>query len=366
MPQSQNTLLNIRKALLAWYAVEARDLPWRRTSDPYATLVSEVMLQQTRVETVLSYYAKFLERFPTVEALAAAPIDDVLKTWEGLGYYRRAHHLHEAARAIVERYGGVIPESIGDLKSLPGIGSYTAAAIASIAFGLDEAVLDGNVIRVVSRLFAIGGDPQRAATRSALRNAADRLLAPGRASEFNQSMMDLGARICLPRSPRCGECPTAGECDAHHVGEETRYPERRPRKPIPHRDIVAGIIWDGEPNTAEARILISKRHADDMLGGLWEFPGGHVEPGETLEEALHRELREELDIEVDNLSFFLAVDHAYTHFRMTLHCFHCRHAGGTPKAVDVADLAWVSVKDLESYAFPVADQRILERLQAMA
>ena len=363
MPGPSDTISSIRKALLAWYAIEARDLPWRRTSDPYATLVSEIMLQQTRVETVLAYYAAFLERFPTVESLAASPIDDVLKVWEGLGYYRRAHNLHRAARAIIERHGGAVPRSVGDLRNLPGVGPYTAAAVASIAFGLDEAVLDGNVIRVVSRLSAIPGDPQRAATLRRMRETADRLLAPGEASRFNQALMDLGARICLPRRPRCAECPVAGECDAHHAGEPTRYPERPRRKPVPHRDIVAGIIWNGKPGERGEQVLITKRHADDMLGGLWEFPGGHVESGETLEEALYRELREELDIEIDDVTFFLAVDHAYTHFRMTLHCFHCRHAGGVPKAVDVADLAWVGIDQLSAYAFPVADQRILERLR---
>jgi A/G-specific adenine glycosylase len=352
----------VRKKLLAWYAVEARELPWRRTTDPYAILVSEIMLQQTRVDTVLSYYERFLRQFPTVAALAAAPIDDVLKAWEGLGYYRRAHNLHRAARAVMELHGGSIPRSATLLKALPGIGPYTAAAVASIAFHQDEAVLDGNVIRVVSRLFAIPGNPATAVTRNALQAASDRLLAPGDACRFNQALMDLGARVCLSRRPRCAECPVAAECNAHHAGEETRYPERPKRRPIPHRNIVAGIIWENTSRSQGARILIAKRHADDMLGGLWEFPGGHVESGESLEEALMRELREELDIDVADIVPFLTVEHAYTHFRMSLHCFHCRYAGGTPAAVDVADWTWARVEDLASYAFPVADQRILEAL----
>jgi len=354
----------VQQRLLAWYDVEARDLPWRRTSDPYVILVSEVMLQQTRVETVLAYFERFLDRFPTIESLAEASIDDVLKIWEGLGYYRRAHNLHCAARFIAEYHGGSIPSSVADLRALPGIGPYTAGAIASIAFGLDEPVLDGNVIRVLARLFLVAGDTSKARARRDLLALAKDLVPAGQASVFNQALMDLGACICRPRSPSCVACPIASFCDAHHIGEETRFPEKPLRKEVPHRDIVAGIIWDAEPLSSGAGILIAKRHADDMLGGLWEFPGGHVEAGESFEGALQRELREELAIEIDRIEPFMDVDHAYTHFRMTLHCFHCRHTDGTPTAVDVADFAWVGVEELSAYAFPGADQRILEKLGA--
>ena len=362
MTKPDPRIQDIRSRLLAWYEVEARDLPWRRTSDPYAILVSEVMLQQTRVETVLTYYDRFLAQFPSLADLASASIDEVLKSWEGLGYYRRAHNLHRAAQAVSAKHGGHLPSSAAELRELPGIGPYTAAAVASIAFGHDEAVLDGNVIRVLSRLFAIPGDPAKASTRGALRQTADHLLARGDASRFNQALMDLGARICTSRTPRCPACPVSGQCNAHHTGEETRFPEKRKRRKIPHRDIVAGIIWDGEPFAHGAKILIAKRHAEDMLGGLWEFPGGHVEPDESLEDALRRELREELAIEISGIQPFMNVNHTFTHFRMTLHCFHCRHAGGTPACVDVADLAWVPIRNLFQYAFPVADQHVLERL----
>jgi len=353
----------IREKLLAWYEVEARDLPWRRTSDPYAILVSEIMLQQTRVETVLAYYDRFLERFPTIRALADASIDDVLKAWEGLGYYRRAHNLHRAARAVVDRHHDELPSEAGALRRLPGIGPYTAAAIASIAFGLDEPALDGNVVRVLSRLFRIEGDPAKAATRQALLLEARSLVARGDASRINQALMDLGARVCLPRTPRCDECPVAGECDAHHAGRESEFPQKAKRRPIPHRDVVAGAVWDDDPFSSGARLLIARRHADDMLGGLWEFPGGGVEDGETLEEALVRELLEELAIDVEILEPFMAVKHAYTHFRMTLHIFHCRHTGGTPRTIDCADFAWVTIDELDAYAFPVADRRILDALR---
>jgi A/G-specific adenine glycosylase len=354
----------LRRKLLAWYAVEARDLPWRQTTDPYAIWVSEIMLQQTRVETVLPYYARFIERFPTVRDLASAPIDDVLKAWEGLGYYRRAHNLRRAAQFVVAEHDGCLPETVAELRQLPGIGPYTAGAIASIAFGLDEAVLDGNVIRVLARLFRIAGDPAKAATKKLLLREAKLLASCGEAAAINQALMDLSARTCLPRSPRCHDCPVASECDAHHSGEEVLFPQKRARKAIPHVDVVAGIVWDGEPFAPGAPHLIARRHDDDMLGGLWEFPGGRVEEGETHEEALVRELQEELAIDVEVLDFFMKVDHAYTHFRVTLHIYHCRHIGGEPQAIDCADWAWVHTDQLDSYAFPTADRRILEALAA--
>ena len=353
----------LREQLLAWYAEEARDLPWRRTRDPYAILVSEIMLQQTRVETVLAYYDRFLRQFPAFEALAAAPLDNVLKAWEGLGYYRRARNLHRAAQAVVEKHNGRLPASAKALSDLPGIGAYTAGAVASIAFDLHEPALDGNIIRVLSRIFAVAGDVSRAATKKTLLEHAILLVRDGSASEMNQSLMDLGARICLPKRPQCEACPIAAECDAHHRGQETAYPQRQPRKPIPHRDIVAGIIWSQAPFNSDAQILIAQRKADDMLGGLWEFPGGHVEEGETFEAALARELEEELGIRISDIVPFMTVKHAYTHFRMSLHVYHCQHAGGSPKAIDCAEWRWVLPNEFDDYAFPVADRKVLDAIK---
>jgi A/G-specific adenine glycosylase len=354
----------IRRRLLDWYAVEARDLPWRNTRDPYAILVSEVMLQQTRVETVLGYYEAFLEQFPSFASLASAPMDDVLKAWEGLGYYRRAHNLHRTANVIVREHGGELPSSTEALEGLPGIGPYTAGAVASIAFNLDAPVLDGNVIRVLSRVQAIGGDPDREATRKKLRDLAALLLPRSEASPFNQALMDLGARICRPRTPRCDECPLGALCDAHHTGRETEFPEKRKKRPIPNVTGVAGIIWSKAPFAEGAKLLIAKRKADDMLGGLWEFPGGRVEEGETHEEALVRELQEELAIEVDVLGPFTKVEHAYTHFRVTLHFYHCHHTGGSPTAIECDEWTWARVEDLDRYAFPTADRKVLTALAA--
>lgn len=354
----------LRSQLLAWYAAKARDLPWRRTSDPYAILVSEVMLQQTRVETAGGYYGPFLERFPNVDALAAAPMDQVLKAWEGLGYYRRAHALHAAAIRIVACHGGQIPSTAADLRKLPGVGPYTAAAVASIAFGHDEPILDGNAIRVIARLFAVSGRIDRAATRRQLRSTAANLVPPGQAGDFNQAVMDLGSQVCTPAKPDCGSCPVSDLCAAHATGYETDYPVRAARKAIPHRDIVAAIIWDGMPYAPKAQILISKRQTSDMLGGLWEFPGGHVERSETMEEAVIRELREELAIEVSDVSPFMTVKHAYTHFRMTLHVFHCVHTAGDPQALASSEWTWTAIERLERFAFPTADRKIIQRLIA--
>jgi len=356
----------IRKGLLDWYAIEARDLPWRRTKDPFAIWVSEIMLQQTRVETVLAYYERFLDRFSTVDALAAAAIDDVLKAWEGLGYYRRAHNLHEAAKIVSSEHAGRLPNTVKALRDLPGIGPYTAGAIASIAFGLDEPVLDGNVIRVLSRLLCIEGDPAKAATRRSLSREAKLLASRGDASRINQALMDLGARVCLPRDPRCDLCPLRDECDAHHAGREGALPQKAKKRPIPKVTGVAGIVWDAEPFADGAKVLISRRKADDMLGGLWEFPGGRVEEGESLEEALVRELREELAIGVDAIEPFMSVDHAYTHFRVTLHFHHCRHADGRPTAIECDAWAWVAVDELGQFAFPTADRKVLAALAAQS
>jgi len=338
-------------------------LPWRQTDDPYAIWVSEIMLQQTRVETVLRYYDRFLERFPTVRALAAANRDDVLKAWEGMGYYARARNLHNAARIVVSTYEGLVPSSVEQLLELPGIGRYTAPAIASIAFGVDEPVLDGNVIRVLTRLLRISGDSSRAETRNRLLREAGLLARSGESAAVNQALMDLGARICSPRSPDCSVCCLAAECDAHHHRQTADYPTRKRRKPLPHIDVVAGVVWSQEPYAAGGRILAAQREENDMLGGLWEFPGGRVEAGETREAALARELMEELAIEVAVLHPLPTVDHAYSHFRMALHPFHCRHTGGSPRAVECAAWRWATIEEIGALSLSVADQRILESIQ---
>jgi A/G-specific adenine glycosylase len=345
--------------LLTWYEDHQRDLPWRRTQDPYAVWVAEIMLQQTRVETAVSYYTQFLARFPTVEDLARAPMDDVLKAWEGLGYYARARNLHAAARWVVENLNGHLPESPDALLHLPGIGRYTAAAIASIAFEENAIALDGNLRRVLCRIFGIDDDPGRLKTQRQLEKLALSMLPSGQAGDFNQALMDLGAAVCTPTTPNCPICPLTDDCQSRQEGIQNELPIRATRGTRPHRDVTAGIIWDGN-----GRFLITQRPLDGMLGGLWEFPGGKRRPGEALLACLQREIREELDIQIEIGDLLCTVEHAFTHFFMTLYAYNCQWLAGTPRCLGCMKLYWATLDDLDAFAFPVADQKIISALRS--
>lgn len=342
------------KALLAWYRRVARDLPWRRTKDPYAVWLAEVMLQQTRVDQGAPYYERFLQAFPSVEALAAASDDEVLKQWEGLGYYARARNLHACARCVATDYGGRFPRTAESLRALPGIGPYTAAAVAAIAFNEPVAVVDGNVIRVLARLFDIEAPVQDAGVKKLLAALAAALVSPRSPGDHNQAMMELGACVCTPRSPDCAGCPVAKWCAARVASVQDARPVRRPKKPTPLHEVVTGVI------RRDGRYLLGKRPAEGLLGGLWEFPGGKVQPGETHAEALRRELREELGVEATPGKLIAAVSHAYTHFRVRLHVYACTIASGEPEARVHAELRWVSRADFDQYAFPTANRKFLD------
>jgi A/G-specific adenine glycosylase len=281
------------QALLVWYTDNARDLPWRNTHDAYAIWVAEIMLQQTRVETVIPYYERWMERYPTVADLAVASIDDVLRLWEGLGYYRRAHNLLRAAIEVVEQYDGQIPATQKILKSLPGIGAYTAAAVAALAFNIDAVALDGNLRRVFARLLDLEIDPRQPEGERRIRAWAENLLPTGQASAFNQGLMDLGAMVCLPGIPLCVECPLSAWCLAYEHGTQPIRPVKKPKGPIPHYLATAGVLQ------REGKVLIGRRPEEKLLGGLWEFPGGKQGQNESLEECLRRELEEELSLKVE-------------------------------------------------------------------
>jgi A/G-specific adenine glycosylase len=350
-----------RADLLRWYGESAADLPWRRARDAYRVWLSEIMLQQTQVTTVVPYFERFIAALPTVRDVAAAPLDQVLKLWEGLGYYSRARNLHRAAQMVVTDYGGEFPTTAGVLQRLPGIGRYTAHAIASICHDEAVAVLDGNVMRVLARLHDLPDDITRTQTQHQLWSWATALLPPDAPGDHNQAMMELGRMICRPRQPMCLICPVQRHCAAFAAGTQTQRPVKAARAQTPHYDVTAGVI-----RNASGLILIAQRPADGLLGGLWEFPGGKLEAGETLEACLKRELREELAIEVDVLEPITTVRHAFTHFRITLHAFDCRHRGGEPQALGCAAWQWVTLDELSRFAFGRADQRVIEHLNQRA
>ncbi len=338
--------------LLAWYGESARDLPWRRDRDPYRVWISEVMLQQTRVSTAGPYFERFLERFPTLDHLAEAGSDEVLKAWEGLGYYARARRLPEAARAIRARGG--FPLDASALLSLPGFGPYTAGAVASIAFGLPEPVLDGNVRRVWCRLFALG-EPHGPSLRRKLWGLSRLAVRAGPPGEVNQALMELGATVCTPRRPACSACPLRRECAAAREGRPEFYPAWRARKVLPERTVAVALLWRAD------RFLVAKRRPEGLLGGLWELPGGKVEPGESPEEAVVREVREELGADCRVHTDLPVVRHAYSHFKVVLHPFDCRLVRGASEPRCERPLRWILPEERGLLAFPAATNRIFAR-----
>lgn len=342
-----------RSRLLPWFEREKRVMPWRSRRTPYRVWISEIMLQQTRVDQARPYFDAFLKKFPHVQALAAAPLDAVLKAWEGLGYYARARHLHAAAQVIVRDHAGRFPNTPEAWAALPGIGPYTQAAIGSLAYGWPLAVVDGNVVRVLSRLLA-----RKERAPAAYQDTARALLLKDRAGDCNEAWMELGATVCTPAQPRCGECPLRSCCRAFRVGAVGRFPPAPPRKKIPTYLVGAAVTLN-----RRGEVLIAQRKADSMLGGLWEFPGGKIEPGETMRQCIERELREELGLEIKAGAEWMVVRHAYSHFRIVLHVHRCRVVRGRPRALHCADWAWVPVSGLRTYAFSRADLHIVERLE---
>ena len=359
----------IAARLVGWHVQHQRLLPWRETRagdrDPYAVWISEIMLQQTRVETVIDYFNRWMERFPSVEALAAADLQAVLKTWEGLGYYARARNLHKAAQQIVAQHGGQLPSDRSALLALPGIGEYTVGAILSIAFNQPEPILDGNVKRVLARLFDIDQPINQPAVLRHLWELARGVVesAPATtAGDCNEALMELGATVCTPQNPRCLICPLLDLCAAARTGNQALRPVMPRRKQTPHYDVAAGVIWAGEP--FRSKLLIAQRLPDGMLGGLWEFPGGKLEPHDAdLPACLRREIGEELAIEIEVGDLLTTVRHAYTHFRITLHTFHARHVAGKPQTLGCQAWRWVELTELSEFPLPVTDQKIVATLR---
>jgi A/G-specific adenine glycosylase len=350
--------MTFTRPLLEWYDKNARDLPWRFEQSPYRTWISEIMLQQTQVDTVIPYFTRWMAAYPDVKTLAAADEQDVLSLWEGLGYYSRARHLLKAARIVARDYDGHLPRTSEALQKLPGIGPYTGAAIASIAFGEDTATVDGNIRRVFSRLFDLKEPLRSTVSEKNIWELAEANLPPGRADVYNQALMDLGAMICTPKSPACERCPVAGACRALAQGTVAERPVKKARKKIPTLTVTAAVIH------RDGQVLLSKRPPHGLLGGLWEFPGGTLEKTDAdLPACLRREIREELGADIEVGEAFGTYRHAYTHFKIVLHAFCCLLVDGQePQAIECDDLAWVQVNDLGDYPMGKVDRRIAQRL----
>ncbi|MFB6351172.1 MAG: A/G-specific adenine glycosylase [Bradymonadaceae bacterium] len=358
----------LRQKLGDWYARHRRELPWRGIDDPYKTWIAEIMLQQTQVATVVDYYENWLERFPDVDAVADSEVDEVLEAWEGLGYYRRARYIHRSARTIVEDYGGDLPEEADELEELPGIGPYTAGAIASIAFDEPEPVVDGNVSRVLSRLRAIEGDPKSTDNKKIYWRLADRLVDPEAPGDFNQAVMELGATVCTPTDPNCLLCPIREECEGFERGDPEQYPDtasRARQKPV---HVQTGVLLAHHDTGTDTYVM--KRPADGLLGGLWEFPTVEVGDGDDGDELVAAFLADELDLpdfvaaevrEVDQIT------HLFSHLRMTIDIrireLEVDESLAVPvEAIEEAGAGWLGLDRLEEVPMSAAMRRVESHL----
>jgi len=339
--------------LINWYDGSKRDLPWRRTRDPYKIWVSEIMLQQTTVNTVIGFYGRFIKAFPTMKALAKAPLQTVLKQWQGLGYYNRARNLHRSAVRLMQEHRGVLPRDPEVLRAFPGFGPYTTGSVLSIAYDIPLTIIDANIRRVGMRLLALPGE---ANTKQdpVIKEFLLKILPLKRAGDFNQALMELGARVCASKYPSCTACPVAGYCRANRLDLQKKIPISK-KKIVTDIQAVLAIIKKND------RYFIQQRPEKGLLAGLWEFPGGKIESGESESKALARELKEELGLQLRSARFLFRLKHFYTQFRVELSVFACSIKG--EPTIDAAHL-WVSYKDLSKYPMPSANGKIIERLTA--
>ena len=349
----------LRKQLKKWYRANHRNLPWRRSNTPYDIWVSEVMLQQTQVKTVLNYYRRFLTKFPNIKRLAAADLQAVLKVWEGMGYYARARNLHRAAKAVVQDHGGRIPDKWEAFHNLPGVGDYIAAAVLSIAFDQPHAVVDGNVKRVLARLHKIHAPVNQTSSYSQFKEAAGKLLDSRQPGIFNQAMMELGALICKPRNPLCDACPLNHLCRAYKTQQVANFPKRQKLKATPQYHITVGVVFKND------RVLITRRKADGLLGGLWEFPGGKIKNGESAQAACIREIKEEVNLSVHIDRHLTKVKHAYTHFKIVMEVFCCNYESGRVKLKGPVAFRWIGFDEFKNYPFPKANHKFIPLLKKL-
>ncbi len=344
------------KALLRWYDAANISLPWRGVGDPYQIWLSEIMLQQTRVAAAREYYLRWLAKFPTIEILAAASLDEVLKVWEGLGYYTRARNVHKLANIIVNGEGGKFPKSSEVLQTLPGIGRYTAAAISSIAFDERVAVLDGNVIRILSRLLDLPDEINQPKVQTRLWDVAESFLPKNRCGNYNEAIMDLGRTICTPRNPNCGECPVQKFCEAYKNKTTHLRPVKKAKAPIPKNNAAAAVIRD-----QQQRILLVQRKPEGLLGGLWMLPQANCEADETYQECLQKIFQKDFSAEIFVGEEMAHATQTFTHFHLTLHAFACEIRSGKIKSK--LKMNWVALTEINQFSFGKADRAILDALE---
>ncbi len=344
----------LSRKLLAWYKRHQRALPWRETSDPYRIWISEIMLQQTQVDTVIPYYDRFLKTYPDVYSLARSPLQDVLKVWENLGYYSRARNIHAAARMIVDRYDGRIPDTPEAIKTIPGIGDYTVGAILSIAYGQALPAVDGNVSRIISRVLAIRQPVDEPQEQKKLRDLASALVPAKNPGDFNQALMDLGATICKPKSPTCPGCPIASICRARLLDLQNILPIKRKAPAVPRRLASAAVI-----RNQKGHLLLVRRPAIGLLASLWKLPGDFVETGKNMKSSLRHSVKKELGINIRVGKEVACVNHAYTHFRLTLHAYEAVLWKGEPEAIGCGDRRWASPADLMKLPMSKIDRMVI-------
>jgi A/G-specific adenine glycosylase len=357
-PMSATNHDKLQQGLLRWFFENGRDLPWRRGYSSYAVWISEIMLQQTQVKTVIPYFERWMARFPGPAAIAKTPLEEVFRAWEGLGYYVRAQNIHRTARILVRDSGGKVPPDHGALLKLPGVGRYTAGAIMSIAFNQDFAAVDANIGRILCRIFNIADPPASPLTHRTLWARAQEILPTGQARYFNQGLMDLGALVCLPDTPRCDACPVSGCCESLRLGIVSERPAKKPPKAATPIEAAVGVIVEG------GRVFIQKRPENGLLPNLWEFPGGKVRPGETPEQAVVREIGEETGLAVRPTEKLALIRHSYTSFRVTLHAYLCEIVSGNknPQPGVNSGSRWVIPEELDRYPVPAANRKLIKLL----
>ncbi len=351
---------SVRKLLLFWFADNRRDLPWRNGYEPYQVWISEIMGQQTQMDRVVLYFKRWMELFPDIAAVATAPEQQLLKAWEGLGYYSRVKNIQRTAGLVLQNHGGQIPEDLNRLLALPGIGPYTAAAILSIAYNKPYPVLDANVERVFARVLDLDQPLKQVSIRRQLQAVAADFLPRGKARLFNQALMEFGALVCRPKSPDCSCCPLVAHCRALQQGTVDRRPVPVQREKKIEIVMACGIILH------ENRVYIQQRLPDDVWGSLWEFPGGRLKAGETPEQAACREVFEETEFSVSRLRPLETVVHHYTKYRVTLHGFTCRlrHSGTMPVLHAAVQYCWIPLSGLSDFPFPAGHRQLLHRLDS--